>query len=1037
MKNDKLFKTTLLFSFLIASSMTLALPTSWNYTITSNNHVILVQQTIPLTIDGVAISPGDYIGVFYPNATSGLNCGGYMEYTGVLSNLTAWAEDVGNDGFPVGQEFIWKIWDSSANAEYIAYATYDETGAFPNAGLYVPNGMSGLLSLSGFSSPVPWNYTITATNHTILIPEDLTVFIDDSQFEYGDYIGVFFNDSTNLVCGGYAVWYGATTSLTAWGDDTQTPLIDGFQSGDEFVWKIWDVSANQQYFASASYMLPPMANQGFFEVNGMSGLDTLQVTIPWSVTITSTNHTILVPDFGSYLINNVPLAYGDYMGVFYDSVGILKCGGFAQWEGITTNISAWGEDLGNDGFAVGDNFIWKIFDASENMEYFATPTYMGPPMVNQGVFEINGMSGIESLHAQMNIVPWSFTITSTNHTIVLPEFSTYLLDGIPIEVGDYIGVFYDSLGVLACGGYQRWEGVSTAVAAWGDDTQSPAIDGFASGEALKWKIWDASEDTVYDCQATYIQPPTLPDVGYWVVNGMSGIEILETVIVNVPWNYINTGTNHTILVPATASLTIDTTSLEPGDYFGVFFDSLGVHVCAGYAEYTGDVTAVTAWGEDVGLDGFVTGEAFKWKIWDASEDTVIDAYATYSQIMPDQGFYTTNGMSALEALTTVEPFSIQTITLIQGWGIYSTYIDPFEPSADSVFADIVANVMIVKDGDGQIYWPQYNLNLIGDLVIGNGYQVKMIAQEILEIIGDAVVPEITPVTLNYNWGIYGYLRQAPGLIVEMLSPLASYIEIVKDGDGNIYWPQFGLDMIIYMLPGNGYQMKLTSAQILYYPPNSNITSKTQITDFQTSFYRKAKNTGSNMSLAIPSNAWPAGFKPNQNDEIGVFAENGQLVGSAKIVNENIAVSIWGNDKFTDQQDGLLQGDKFTLRFWSHDGTENILAVTEWDQGDESYAENKISIAKSVTIRQNFRLGQNFPNPFSQSTEISVFLPSESIAQIKIYNEFGVIVKEIDPGFLKKGLNKVSINSTDLAPGNYFYQFVSKDFVETKSMQIIR
>ncbi|MEA3444492.1 MAG: hypothetical protein U9R19_07160 [Bacteroidota bacterium] len=827
MKSKSFLAFSILFLLLISSEVVFALPTSWNYSITSNNHTILIQPTIPITIDGVSIVPGDYIGVFYPNSANGLNCGGYMEYQGIMASITAWAEDVGDDGFSNGQEFIWKIWDASANTEYFANPLYNENGSFPNTGQYVSNGMSGLLSLEANSSTLPWNYNITSTNHTILIPSDILVYIDEAQFNYGDYIGVFFYDSTNLVCGGYAVWLGSTTSLSAWGDDSQTTAIDGFQAGDEFIWKIWDASEDKQYFATASYMGLPMTSQGLFEVNGMSGIDSLNVTIPWSITITSSNHTILIPAVGNYLINNIPLDFGDYMGVFYDSLGTLKCGGFVQWSGITTNITAWGEDIGNDGFVVGDNFIWKIFDASEGIEYFASPTYMGIPMTSQGSFEINGMSGLESLHAQMSIMPWEFTISSSNHTILLPDFATYSIDSVAIEVGDYIGVFYDSLGTLACGGYKQWQGVSTAISAWGNENGN---DGFLTGEAFKWKIWDASEDTIYDAQATYLQPPTMPNTGLWVSNGMSGVTSLEAIVVDVPWTYTNTGTNHTILSPGIANITIDTTNVDPGDYIGVFYDSLGTLICAGYAEYTGSTTAVTAWGADVGLDGFASGEEFNWKIWDASADTIYNAYATYSQIMPNQGIYATNGMSALETLSTIAPFSSQTISLNFNWGIYSTYIEPFEPSADSVFAGIVNHMLLCKDGYGNIYWPQYNLNLIGDLLIGNGYQIKMILADVLEITGTAVVPEQTSIILNYNWGIYGYLRQTPAPIVQMLDSLTNYIEIVKDGSGNIYWPQFGLDMIGDMLPGSGYQMKLNSVQNLIYPANTTTYSKAGIVE---------------------------------------------------------------------------------------------------------------------------------------------------------------------------------------------------------------
>ncbi|MCX6256626.1 MAG: hypothetical protein NTW49_01790 [Bacteroidia bacterium] len=53
----------------------------------------------------------------------------------------------------------------------------------------------------------------------------------------------------------------------------------------------------------------------------------------------------------------------------------------------------------------------------------------------------------------------------------------------------------------------------------------------------------------------------------------------------------------------------------------------------------------------------------------------------------------------------------------------------------------------------------------------------------------------------------------------MLSGISGSIVIVKDGGGNVYWPQYGVNQIINMLPGKGYQINLSQQQILTYPAN--------------------------------------------------------------------------------------------------------------------------------------------------------------------------------------------------------------------------
>ncbi|MCF8370098.1 MAG: hypothetical protein K9H64_00660 [Bacteroidales bacterium] len=161
----------------------------------------------------------------------------------------------------------------------------------------------------------------------------------------------------------------------------------------------------------------------------------------------------------------------------------------------------------------------------------------------------------------------------------------------------------------------------------------------------------------------------------------------------------------------------------------------------------------------------------------------------------------------------------QTLILLSGWNLISTYIDPIYPAVDSVFQPILSNLLIMKDYLGQPYWPQFNVNLIGNLTIGQGYQVKMASVDTLTITGDLVVPENNPVLLQINWNIIGYLRTDPAPPDTMLYSIQSNLSILKDNFGNVYWPQFGVNLITEMQPGQGYQLKLFGPDTLLYPPN--------------------------------------------------------------------------------------------------------------------------------------------------------------------------------------------------------------------------
>ena len=128
----------------------------------------------------------------------------------------------------------------------------------------------------------------------------------------------------------------------------------------------------------------------------------------WSWNNTGTNHIVLVQSSAIITINGATLSNGDYIGVFYDSVGTLGCAGYCIWDGTTNSVTAWGNSSSStneDGFAVGELFKWKIWSNSLNQEFDAVVTYMGSPMPNQGTYTPNGLSGIATAMSTTSIYP--------------------------------------------------------------------------------------------------------------------------------------------------------------------------------------------------------------------------------------------------------------------------------------------------------------------------------------------------------------------------------------------------------------------------------------------------------------------------------------------------------------------------------------------------------------------------------------------------------------------------------------------------------
>ena len=567
---------------------------------------------------------------------------------------------------------------------------------------------------------------------------------------------------------------------------------------------------------------------------------------------------------------------------------------------------------------------------------------------------------------------------------------------------------------------------------------------FSSGNITSW-LWDFGDgDTstlqnplhIYSSAGQY-------DVSLIVSNGTNSDTLFIANYISVngqlynspDWNYIITSTNHTILIQDITPITIDGLQIDTGDYVGVFYDSLGYLVCAGYIEYTGVNAALSAWGEDIGNDGFVSGEEFKWKIWDASSNTEYEAIATFdlSVAFPDSSNFVANGMSGITSLIAITT-QIQTISLFAGWNIFSTYIDPITPGVSDIFANYVSEVEIVKDEVGMVYWPVWGINSIGDLTIGKAYQAKMLSTQLLEIEGNAVIPENIPLVLNSGWGFLGYLCQSPVSIVDIFSSIISNVEIVKDEVGNVYWPVWNVDGIGNMNPGEGYQIKMNNIATLTYPANSVNFSKSGI---QNPINQNIKNTGSNMSLMIPDFAWD--IKPEINSEIMIYSNSGMLVGTGIYTGKNIAITIWGNDELTAVADGLKSEEEFVIKLLQNQ-REYLLIVNSWQEGDGTYSTNKIVVAGEILTSEELAqavLYQNQPNPFKNQTTISYYLPEASIVELSVYNVLGEKIEVLESGSKVAGLYKFVYDFKKSQSGIYYYRLDVNGVSQVKQMSVIK
>ena len=473
-----------------------------------------------------------------------------------------------------------------------------------------------------------------------------------------------------------------------------------------------------------------------------------------------------------------------------------------------------------------------------------------------------------------------------------------------------------------------------------------------------------------------------------------------------------------VLPPAAATSTFDINSMEA--YEGVLVQA-AVATCtdpdAGYGEWIIDDGTGTCTVDDL-IYSFTPDSAHQYNV----TGVITFSYGNYKLEPRDS--------ADIEDITVIG--DTQSISIIAGWSIFSTYIDPFTPSLDDIFAPIISEVRIVKDGDGLVFWPAFTLNAIGNLTIGEGYQINLITAQTLDITGTTVVPETTALTFTNGWSIIGYLRTSPADISVLFASIAADMVLCKNGEGLVYWPLYGVNAIGNMVPGAGYQLNMITTQVYTYPANGPI-AQTAKSSSSNIYFQNKLNTGSNMTLGIPVDAWEN--TPSIGDEIGIFNSLGNLVGSSVFTGDNLAITIWGNDEFINS--ACEAGKSFTIRNWNHNtGNESSIIVESWESGSDIYADNAISIAAKLSVVDGLVL-QNYPNPALSYTEIEYSIDKDSYVNLTVYNSIGEVVEVLVSEFTLAGTHKLMLNTSSYEAGVYLYTLSTPSLNKTKALHVVK
>ncbi|MBK7105811.1 MAG: T9SS type A sorting domain-containing protein [Ignavibacteriae bacterium] len=89
------------------------------------------------------------------------------------------------------------------------------------------------------------------------------------------------------------------------------------------------------------------------------------------------------------------------------------------------------------------------------------------------------------------------------------------------------------------------------------------------------------------------------------------------------------------------------------------------------------------------------------------------------------------------------------------------------------------------------------------------------------------------------------------------------------------------------------------------------------------------------------------------------------------------------------------------------------------------------------IDNNFRLNQNFPNPFNPKTEITFSIPKSEYVSLKVYDVLGREVSTLINSELSTGQHSIEWSPKNLSSGIYIYSLRAGSQIENKKMQYLK
>ena len=452
------------------------------------------------------------------------------------------------------------------------------------------------------------------------------------------------------------------------------------------------------------------------------------------------------------------------------------------------------------------------------------------------------------------------------------------------------------------------------------------------------------------------------------------------------WQGLN-GLNHMNINVVSAAL--EDIPLSADDEIAVFSGS----ACVGTSKLIKSINpsdnttflTILASQNDGTVNGFVDNDTIVFKIWNNKTQKELQVNSVVYR--NDITSWKTNGRYSPGATAVAEIASYQVFTqsieLLKGYNMISTYVSPQNPNVSAVTKTLMdqGNLIKMQDETGNSFenWDTFGgwINKLGSLEETEGYKIQVANNCTLQVTGRPIAMPFD-ISLKTGWNIISFPRTDFVNAINVVQSLIDQNKLVKvqDEAGNSIenWGLFGgwKNGIGNFIPGKAYKVKMSADAILTfqesYPKSALVVAKAEPTEY---YHTSVEGNGTDHMNINITGLNSVGI--SEGDELAAF-DGAICVASIKITKANLlsgTASLASSFSTNDQiPNGFKSGDLIQISAWSKVSGNESKVVAEVIAGQMKYEKNasvlvklkSASTATAITDLNDPVKIDVFPNP---------------------------------------------------------------------------